>query len=47
MCDLQGVKDKEVIAVELAAAEEHLGATAFGQMLLQRCASVPFTTFQH
>ena len=33
---LQGVKDKEVIAVELAAAETHIGNTAFGQMLLRR-----------
>ena len=33
---LQGVKDKEVIAVELAAAEAHIGNTAFGQMLLRR-----------
>ena len=33
---MQGVKDKEVIAAELAAAEAHLSATAFGQMLLRR-----------
>ena len=36
----QGVKDKEVIAMELAAAEEHLSNSAFGQMLLRRCAPV-------
>ena len=33
---MQGVKDKEVIATELAAAEPHLSNTAFGQMLLRR-----------
>ena len=33
---MQGVKDKEVIAAELAAAEAHLSNTAFGQMLLRR-----------
>ena len=33
---LQGVNDKEVIAAELAAAEAHIGNTAFGQMLLRR-----------
>ncbi len=37
---MQGVKDKEVIAGELAAAEAHLSATAFGQMLLRRRASL-------
>ena len=40
---LQGVKDKEVIAVELAAAEAHLGNTKFGQMLLRRRAPLSFT----
>jgi len=39
---LQGVKDKEVIAVELAAAEAHLGNTSFGQMLLRRHAPLSF-----
>ena len=37
---MQGVKDKEVIAGELAAAEAHLSNTAFGQMLLRRHASL-------
>ena len=37
---MQGVKDKEVIAAELAAAEAHLSNTAFGQMLLRRHASL-------
>ena len=37
---MQGVKDKEVIAAELAAAEAHLSNTAFGQMLLRRRASL-------
>ena len=37
---MQGVKDKEVIAAELAAAKAHLGNTAFGQMLLRRRASL-------
>lgn len=37
---MQGVKDKEVIASELAAAEAHIGNTAFGQMLLRRHASL-------
>ena len=37
---VQGVKDKEVIAAELAVAEAHLSNTAFGQMLLRRRASL-------
>ena len=41
MCiTVQGVKDKEVIAAELAAAEAHLSNTAFGQMLLRRRVSL-------
>ena len=36
----QGVKDKEVIAGELAAAEEHISKSKFGQILLRRCAPV-------
>ena len=34
----QGVKDKEVIAGELAAAEEHISKSKFGQILMRRCA---------
>lgn len=36
----QGVKDKEVTAGELAAAEEHISKSKFGQILLRRCAPV-------
>ena len=35
-CFMQGVKDKEAIATELAAAEAHIAATNFGQILLKR-----------
>ncbi|BDA51236.1 Nucleolar protein 9 [Coccomyxa sp. Obi] len=32
-----GVKDKEMIAGELAAAEQHISGSKFGQILLRRC----------
>ena len=35
----QGVKDKEMIAGELAVAEQHISNSKFGQILLHRCAS--------
>ena len=38
-CAEQGLKDKEAIASELAAAEAHIAASSFGQILLKRCAA--------
>ncbi|CAL8466393.1 g5929 [Coccomyxa elongata] len=32
-----GVKDKEMVAGELAAAEQHISKSKFGQILLRRC----------